>query len=108
MRFAVTAKYKKLCDHFDHSAEFAILDVEDNRIVTENFWSSPSHEFGNLPEWLRYEMKVDVVVAADMSQKMKQFLAEKGIQVVSGATGECPRTIVENYLEGSPVTGANL
>lgn len=108
MRFAVTAKYKKLCDHFDHCSEFAILDVEDNRIVTENFWSSPPHKFGNLPEWLRYEMKVDVVVAADMSSKMQQLLVEKGIKVVNGATGEYPRTIVENYLDGFPVTGAKL
>ncbi len=98
MRFAVTAKYKKLCDHFDHAAEFAVLDVEDNRIVAENFCSSPPHEFGNLPEWLCYEINVDVVVAADMSLKMQQFLVEKGIQVINGATGECPRKIVENFL----------
>jgi predicted Fe-Mo cluster-binding NifX family protein len=106
MRFAVAAKYKKLCAEFDQCTEFAIMDVRDNAIVTERFWSSPPHEFGNIPEWLRDEMKVDVVIANNMRQKISQILTEKGVQVVTGADVECPRTLVEKYLGGFFKEGA--
>ena len=103
MRFAVTAKYKKLCAQFDDCTEFAIMDVSNNAIVTENFWSSPPHEFGNLPEWLRFEMRVDIVIAGSMGLKIQQILTEKGIQVVTGAKDDCPKTLVSNFLNGTLV-----
>jgi predicted Fe-Mo cluster-binding NifX family protein len=103
MRFAVAAKYKKLCVDFEQCTEFAIMDVIDNAIVTENFWSSPPHEFGNIPEWLRYEMKVDVLIAGTIGERLKQFLTERNILTVVDADLESPRELVEKYLAGTLV-----
>lgn len=107
MRFAVAAKYKKLCAEFEQCTEFAIMDVENNVIMTENFWSSPPHEFGNIPEWLRYEMKVDVLIAGNLDLKNSRILTEKGVLVVFGAESENPRELVENHLRGTHMAGAS-
>jgi ATP-binding protein involved in chromosome partitioning len=42
-----------------------------------------------------------------MGARAQQLFAEQGVKVVTGAQGEYPREVVENYLKGILVTGAN-
>ena len=106
MRFAVPTNDRKLCAHFGHCAEFAIIDVENNTIVNESYITPPPHEPGLLPGWL-HERGVNRIIAGGMGQRAQQLFAEKDVNVTTGAMGECPREIVENYLNGTLSTGAN-
>lgn len=106
MRFAVPTNDRKLCAHFGHCAEFAIIDVENNTIVNESYITPPPHEPGLLPGWL-HERGVNRIIAGGMGQRAQQLFAEKDVNVTTGAMGECPREIVENYLNGTLTTGAN-
>jgi len=106
MRFAVPTHDRKLCVHFGHCAEFAIIDVENNAVIAEDYIVPPPHEPGLLPGWL-HERGVDQVIAGGMGQRAQQLFSAKGVNVITGAMGECPREVVENYLNGTLVTGAN-
>lgn len=104
MRFAVAAKYKKLCPDFGSCSEFAIMDVQDNKVITELYWTSPPHEPNRHSEWFYHEMKVNAVIAGKMDQQTRQSIVENGIHVVTGATAENPRSLVEAYLDGKLVS----
>ncbi|MFA7062310.1 MAG: NifB/NifX family molybdenum-iron cluster-binding protein [Pedobacter sp.] len=106
MRFAVPTNDRKLCAHFGHCAEFAIIDVENNAISAESYIIPPPHEPGLLPGWLS-ERGVNQIIAGGMGQRAQQLFAANNIQVITGAMGECPREVVENFLNGSLVTGSN-
>jgi len=106
MRFAVPTNDRVLCAHFGHCAEFAIIDVENNAIVSEEYIVPPPHEPGLLPGWL-HERGVNQIIAGGMGQRAQQLFAAKDVKVITGAMGECPREVVENYLKGTLVTGAN-
>jgi len=106
IRFAVPTNDRKLCAHFGHCAEFAIIDVENNAILAESYITPPPHEPGLLPGWLS-ERGVNQIIAGGMGQRAQQLFAESNVNVITGALGEFPCEVVENYLNGSLVTGIN-
>jgi ATP-binding protein involved in chromosome partitioning len=107
MRFAVPTNDKKLCAHFGHCEAFAFIDVDqDGRFVDENYVTPPPHEPGLLPPWLS-EKGVKCVIACGMGARAQQLFAENGVNVITGAQGEYPREIVENYVKGTLTTGTN-
>ena len=107
MRFAVPTHDKKLCAHFGHCEAFALIDVDgNNTFVSETYVTPPPHEPGLLPPWIAGQ-GVNVVIAGGMGARAQQLFAENKVKVVTGAQGETAREVVENYLKGTLVTGAN-
>ncbi|HOJ72224.1 MAG TPA: iron-sulfur cluster carrier protein MrpORP [Syntrophorhabdaceae bacterium] len=107
MRFAVPTYQGKLCAHFGHCEAFAIIDTDNNgNIIKEVFENPPPHEPGVLPKWLS-EKGVNCVIAGGMGSRAQQLFAQQGVKVVTGAQGEYPRDVVEQYLKGTLQTGAN-
>lgn len=107
MKFAVPTYGGKLCAHFGHCEAFAIIDTDgDGRIIKETLETPPPHEPGVLPEWLS-KMGVNCVIAGGMGSRAQQLFAQKGVMVITGAIGEDPKEIVQNYIRGTLTTGAN-
>jgi len=107
MRFAVPTYQGKLCAHFGHCEAFAIIDTDNNgNIIKEVFENPPPHEPGVLPKWLS-EKGVNCVIAGGMGSRAQQLFAQQGVKVVTGAQGEYPRDVVEQYLKGTLQIGAN-
>ncbi|HPC67715.1 MAG TPA: iron-sulfur cluster carrier protein MrpORP, partial [Syntrophorhabdaceae bacterium] len=101
MRFAVPTYQGKLCAHFGHCEAFAIIDTDNNgNIIKEVFENPPPHEPGVLPKWLS-EKGVNCVIAGGMGSRAQQLFAQQGVKVVTGAQGEYPRDVVEQYLKGT-------
>lgn len=108
VKFAVPTHQGKLCQHFGHCEAFAILETAENgAILSETYVDAPEHQPGLLPQWLS-EKGVRYVIAGGMGSRAQQLFAEKGVKVVTGAQGENPREIVEQYLKGVLMTGANI
>jgi ATP-binding protein involved in chromosome partitioning len=106
-RFAVPTNDKKLCAHFGHCEAFALFDVDtEGKVGSETYVVPPPHEPGLLPPWIA-QQGVNCVIAGGMGARAQQLFAEAGVRVVTGAQGEDPKEVVENYLKGSLVTGAN-
>jgi predicted Fe-Mo cluster-binding NifX family protein len=107
MKFAVPTYDKKLCAHFGHCEAFALIDTDDKGVVlSETYVTPPPHEPGLLPPWLA-QQGVNCVIAGGMGARAQQIFGQNGIKVITGAQGEYPKDVVENYLKGTLVTGAN-
>jgi ATP-binding protein involved in chromosome partitioning len=107
MKFAVPTNEGKLCAHFGHCEAFALIDTDAaGKVVNETYITPPPHEPGLLPPWLS-QQGVNCIIAGGMGSRAKELFAAQGVNVVTGAQGEGPRAIVEDYLKGVLQTGAN-
>jgi predicted Fe-Mo cluster-binding NifX family protein len=109
MKIALPTVSKKLCMHFGHCEEFALVEVDEagKKIINTEYLTPPPHEPGVLPKWLN-EQGANVIIAGGMGQRAQGLFNQNGIAVVVGATDETPETIVAAYLDGSLKTGSNV
>jgi predicted Fe-Mo cluster-binding NifX family protein len=107
MKFAIPIADGKLTAHFGHCKEFAILNVEENKITNKEIIIPPPHEPGVLPRWLK-EMGAHVIIAGGMGQRAIALFDEAGIQVITGAPVADPEILVKDYLENTLAVGNNV
>ena len=50
--FAIPTAQGELCSHFGHCEQFAIINVQDGKVVNQEMLTPPPHEPGLLPRWL--------------------------------------------------------
>ncbi len=109
MRIAIPMVDGKLCMHFGHCGQFALLDVDEasKTITATKHLDPPAHEPGVLPRWL-HSQGATVIIAGGMGQRAQALFAEQGIKVVVGAPACTPETLVAAFLDGTLSTGQNL
>ncbi len=107
MKFAIPMAEGRLTAHFGHCQEFAIIEVEDNKIRNKEVLEPPPHEPGVLPKWL-YELGTNVIIAGGMGQRAIGFFAQYGINVITGAPAWEPEALVKSYLNNTLETGTNV
>jgi len=98
----------RLCMHFGHCEQFALLDVDtrQKKILNSRRIDPPPHEPGLLPRWL-HEQGVSLVIAGGMGGRARGIFAQQGIEVLVGAPAESPDTLARSYLDGSLQPGEN-
>lgn len=108
MKFAIPLAEGSLCMHFGHCETFALVDVDPatKAITKTETVVPPSHEPGLLPKWLS-ERGVTAIIAGGMGSRAQALFAERGIQVITGATGGTSEELVTAHLAGTLQTGAN-
>lgn len=106
MKFAIPMAGGKLTLHFGHCQEFAIIDVEDKKIVGKEVLLPPPHEPGVLPKWL-HDLGTNVVIAGGMGHRAIDLFNQAGIQVVTGAEVREPEALVLDFLDNKLVVGDN-
>lgn len=107
MKIAIPCAGGKLCMHFGHCEQFAIIDVDESgNIGKEEFVTPPPHEPGLLPRWLG-ERQVTQVVAGGMGIRAQDLFNAAGVKVVTGAPSLEPREVVRQFISGELQTGAN-
>jgi len=99
----------RLCMHFGHCEQFALLDVDTgaNEILSTRHFAPPPHEPGALPRWL-HEQGVNLIIAGGMGQRAQNIFTEQGIRVIVGVPAGPPESIVRAYLDGKLQSGENL
>lgn len=109
MKIAIPVAEGKLCMHFGHCEEFALIDVDSSgkKITATANVEAPPHQPGLLPKWLA-EKGVTCVIAGGMGQRAVGLFNERGIQVITGAPAEAPEKIVTDFLNNALATGANV
>lgn len=105
--FAVPTAEGKLCSHFGHCDQFALIATEEGQIKAKTMHTPPPHEPGVLPKWL-HEMGAHIIIAGGMGSRAQQLFVENGIKVITGAPMDTPEALVRQYLSDSLVTGANV
>ena len=109
MKIAIPIAEGKLCMHFGHCEQFALLDVDEKakKITNKQMLTPPPHEPGVLPRWL-HEQGATVIIAGGMGSRAQNLFAESNIKVVVGAPAEAPEQLVAQFLAGTLVSGANV
>ena len=105
--FAVPMADGKLCSHFGHCEQFALIETESGRIKGKSLHTPPPHEPGVLPKWL-HEMGANIIIAGGMGSRAQQLFSESGVKVVTGASADSPESLVNQYLANTLVTGSNV
>jgi len=103
---AIPLENGRLCTHFGHCQQFAIVDVENNIITEEKLITPPPHEPGLLPRWLA-EKGVTEVIAGGMGQRAIDLFTGQNIKVNVGAQPKSPNELVTDWIKSSLVTGSN-
>ena len=106
---AIPVENGRLCMHFGHCEQFALLDVDtaDKKILSSRQIDPPPHQPGILPRWL-HDQGVNLVVTGGVGRRAQNIFAEHGIEVIVGAPAEPPESIVRSYLDGKLQSGENI
>ena len=106
MRIAVTYENGQVFQHFGHTEEFKIYEVEDGKVTGTEIIGSNGSGHSALAALLD-ERKIDVLICGGIGGGAQAALAERGIELCAGAEGDADQA-VEAYLSGELVnTGAN-
>ena len=96
MKFANPLAEGKLTAHFGHCQEFALVNVENNKILNKETMVPPPHEPGVLPRWL-HEQGTNVIIAGGMGNRALELFAQNGIKVLTGAPALKPEKLVQQW-----------
>lgn len=109
MRIAVPLVNGVLSMHFGHCDQFALIDVDPDAgtVLGKEVLDAPLHEPGLLPKWLS-EHGAGLIIAGGMGMRAQQLFAQANIEVMVGAPGGSPETIVKAYLDETLETGENV
>ncbi len=99
MRIAVTYENGQIFQHFGHSEQFKIYDIENNAIVSSEILDTNGSGHGALADLL-YGKKVDVLICGGIGGGAKMALNEAGITLYAGASGNAD-SAVEALLAGA-------
>ena len=106
MRIAVTYENGNVFQHFGHTETFKVYEVEDGKVVSSELIGSNGSGHGALASLLN-DQGIDVLICGGIGGGAQSALAERGIELCAGASGNTDEA-VEAYLRGELVnTGAN-
>lgn len=106
MRIAIPVEGGRLAPHLGHAARFAFFDVDpaEKRIISNEEVDAPEHQHGMLAGWLKAR-GVNAVFAR--GTRCGHLFEAASIELFAGVPIEDAATLVQQYLDGKLVTGAN-
>ena len=106
MKIAVTYENGQVFQHFGHTEFFKVYEVEEGKVVSAEVVDTNGSGHGALAGVL-VELCVDTLICGGIGGGAQMALAEAGIELCAGATGNVDKA-VSSYLAGTLVnTGSN-
>lgn len=99
MRIAVTYENGLIFQHFGHTEQFKLYDIEDGRIVEEKVVDTNGQGHGALADFLS-QAGADALICGGIGGGAKMALADAGIQLLGGVSGDADGA-VKAYLAGN-------
>ena len=104
MRIAVTFENGKIFQHFGHTEQFKLFDVEGGKIVNEQVVYTNGSGHGALAGFLQ-AVKADVLICGGIGMGAQMALADAGIKLYAGVQGsadDAAKALAEGNLEYDP------
>ncbi len=106
-KIAVPIDNNEILDaHFGHCKSILLINIQDNKVVSEEKVVPPPHEPGLLPRWLA-EKGVTDIIAGGMGQKAIQIFNQNNVNVFVGAPKLQAAEIIKGYIENTLTFTAN-
>ncbi|MCD7843322.1 MAG: DUF134 domain-containing protein [Clostridiales bacterium] len=106
MRIAVTHENGQVFQHFGHTEQFKVYDVEDGKVVSSEVVSTNGQGHGALAEVLN-ALQADALICGGIGGGAQAALASVGVQLYGGVTGEADAA-VEALLAGNLAYNPNV
>ncbi|MBQ6489740.1 MAG: DUF134 domain-containing protein [Solobacterium sp.] len=104
MRIAVTYENGEIFQHFGHTEQFKLFDVEGGKIVNEQVVNTNGSGHGALAGFLQ-AVKADVLICGGIGMGAQMALADAGIKLYAGVQGsadDAAKALAEGNLEYDP------
>ena len=104
MRVAVTYENGEIFQHFGHTEQFKVYDIEDGRILSSEVVDTNGSGHGALAGVLK-ALKVDALICGGIGGGAQMALAEAGIRLfggVSGSADAAAQALAEGKLDFNP------
>ena len=98
MRIAVTYENGNIFQHFGHSEQFKVYEIEDGKVVSSEVMGTEGQGHEALAGLLEGK-GIDALICGGMGAGAQNALAQAGIEVCSGIEGNADEA-VEAYLKG--------
>lgn len=99
MRIAVTYENGQIFQHFGHTEQFKIYDVQEGKILSSEVVSTNGSGHGALAGVLN-ALQVDILICGGIGGGAQAALAAAGIQLYGGASGDADKA-VESLIAGN-------
>lgn len=99
MKIAVTYENGQVFQHFGHTEQFKLYDVEDGKVTGSQVVDTNGQGHGALAGFLT-QAKVDALICGGIGGGAQNALAEMGIKLFGGVSGSADEA-VEAYLAGN-------
>ena len=109
MKIAVTYENGLIFQHFGHTEQFKIYDIEDGKIISSEVIDTNGQGHGALAGVLG-GAKVDALICGGIGMGAQMALAAAGIQLSGGVQGdadEAAQALAEGRLEYDPDAKCN-
>jgi len=101
MKIAVTYDNGQVFQHFGHTENFKVYEVQDNKIINTEIVSS--NELGHSAlAYLLEENKINVLICGGIGGCAIGALKEYGIELFAGISGDADKA-VDDYIKGNLV-----
>ena len=98
MRIAVTYANGEIFQHFGHTEQFKVYDVQDGKIVSASIVDTCGSGHGALAGVLT-ALNAQVLICGGIGGGAQMALAEAGIQLYGGVTGDADDAVAD-FLAG--------
>ena len=106
MRIAVTYENGNVFQHFGHTQQFKLYDIDDNRVISSRIADTNGQGHGALAGFLK-NAGADVLICGGIGGGAQAALAEAGIVLCGGVSGNADNA-VNSYLNGSLLFSSNV
>lgn len=98
MRIAVTYENGEIFQHFGHTEQFKVYDIEDGEITSSKIISSNGSGHGALAGFL-YNNGIEVLICGGIGGGAQTALSDAGIKLYGGVSGNADDA-VQAFLDG--------
>ena len=99
MKVAVTYENGEIFQHFGHTAQFKVYDVQDSAIVSSEVIDTNGSGHGALAGLLS-DLCVDVLICGGIGGGAQMALAQAGIKLFGGVSGNADEAVAA-YIDGT-------
>lgn len=109
MKIAIPSVNDVLSPHFGHCQEFVFFTIDEagKAVTNKEVLTPPAHEPGVFPKWVA-ENGGTLVICGGMGGRAQEMFVANGVKVVIGAPAMATDAVIDEYLNGTLQTGANM
>jgi predicted Fe-Mo cluster-binding NifX family protein len=97
-KIAIAVDNNQVSAHFGRCPSFAIIELQDQKVVNQEMIPNPGHRTGFLPKFLA-EKDVHTIICGGMGRRAIDLFNEKGVKAIVGVSGGIDEVITK-YIKG--------